>query len=135
MGFCLFVASGLSFDVDRYLIGSPFKARTVFRKGEIPTEGNPGHLPRPDSGFVVLVSQGHGQGLTAQIEAAKQFPVKYGKEMGRLKLLGVDNMLFDFGVELGGEIQHAEYLPPELLEVMVRFGMGLIFSTVQIPRG
>jgi hypothetical protein len=44
-------------------------------------------------------------------------------------------MLLDFGVELGDEIQHPEYLPPELLVVMARFGMGLVFSAIRIPRG
>ena len=53
MGVCVFVASGLDFDVDRYLAGSPFKAMMVFRKGDVPPENNPQRLPRPDSGFVV----------------------------------------------------------------------------------
>ena len=63
------------------------------------------------------------------------FLVKHEKELDRLKLKGVDNMLLDFGVELGDEIQHSEYLPPELLMVMARFNMGLMFSAVRIPRG
>ena len=41
MGVCAFVASGLNFDVDRYLQGSPFKARNTFRKGQIPPKDNP----------------------------------------------------------------------------------------------
>jgi len=133
--FCLFVASGLNFDVDAYLKSSPFKARSVFRKGDIPVKDNPKRESRPDSGFVVLVSSEGGPGLSAQVGLAMQFLSKYEKEISRLKLQGVDNMLLDFGVELGDEIQHAEYLPPELLAVMARFGMGLIFSAVRIPRG
>jgi hypothetical protein len=39
MGTCMFVASGLDFDVDAYFPSSPFKEQiaTVFRKGQIPT--------------------------------------------------------------------------------------------------
>jgi hypothetical protein len=32
-------------------------------------------------------------------------------------------------------IQQSEYLPPELIIALGRFGMGLIFSTVQLPKG
>jgi hypothetical protein len=32
-------------------------------------------------------------------------------------------------------MQQAEYLPPELIGALGRFGMGLIFSVVQLPRG
>lgn len=135
MGFCVFVASGLNFDVDSYLKSSPFKARSIFRKGDIPAKDNPECQSRPDSGFVVLVSSEEGQGLSAQVKTAMKFLAKHEKELDSLKLRGVDNMLLDFGVELGDEIQHPEYLPPELLVVMARFGMGLVFSAIRIPRG
>jgi hypothetical protein len=135
MGFCVFVASGLNFEVDAYLKSSPFKARSVFRKGEIPAQENPERQSRPDSGFVVLISSEQGQSLSAQAKTAMKFLAKHEKELDRLKLRGVDNMLFDFGVELGDEIQHVEYLPPELLVEMARFKMGLVFSAIRIPRG
>ena len=135
MGFCVFVASGLNFDVDSYLKSSPFKTRSIFRKGDIPAKDNPERQSRPDSGFVVLVSSEEGQGLSAQVKTAMKFLAKHEKELDSLKLRGVDNMLLDFGVELGDEIQHSEYLPPELLVVMARFGMGLVFSAIRIPRG
>jgi hypothetical protein len=77
MSACVFVASGLNFDVDRYLRSSPFKAKTVFRKGEIPAKDNPDRQPRPDSGFVVIVSAADGHGLSAQVKAAVQFLIKH----------------------------------------------------------
>jgi hypothetical protein len=73
MGFCVFVASGLNFDVDSYLKSSPFKARSIFRKGDIPAKDNPERQSRPDSGFVVLVSSEEGQGLSAQVKTAMKF--------------------------------------------------------------
>jgi len=63
------------------------------------------------------------------------FLSKNEKEFERLKKLGVDNMLFDSGLEGQQTIERAQYLPPELLTAMSRFHMGLMFSTVRIPRG
>jgi hypothetical protein len=94
---------------------SAFKARSVFRNGDIPPQDNSGCQLRPDSGFVALVCSEQGQGLSARVGLAMTFLVKHEKELDHLKLQGVDNMLLDFGVELGDEIQHSEYLPPELL--------------------
>ena len=135
MGVCAFVASGLSFDVDRYLKGSPFKVTTVFRKGEIPAKVNPERQSRPDSGFAVLVNSEESPSLSAQVKPALQFLAKHEKEIDGLKAHGVDNLLLDFGMEVGDEIQRSEYLPPELLVAMARFRMGIVFSAIRIPRG
>ena len=135
MGVCMFVASGLSFDVDRYLAGSPFKATSVFYKGRVPPKDNPERQARPDSGFVVLLSQDDEPGLTRQIQEAVQFLMKHEKELDHLKDDGVDSMLLDFGVQAGNKLQQSEYLPPELTVALGRFRMGLIFSVVQLPRG
>lgn len=131
MGICAFMASGMSFDVDTYLKGSPFKATSVFRKGDVPEKENPNLRPRPDSGFVFLVTSEQRQGLSAQVTLAMKFLYKHEKELGRLKSLGVDNMVLDFGVELGEGMPHSEYLPPELLFSMARFNMGLVFSALR----
>jgi len=65
-----------------------------------------------------------------------KFLAKHEKELDRLKLRGVDNMLLDILVwSWATKFQHSEYLPPELLVVMARFGMGLVFSAIRIPRG
>jgi len=127
---CLFVASGLSFDVDAYLKKSPFKAVQVFRKRDIPPKDNPKNKPRPDSGFVVIASQGSGM-----LSDALKFLIKNEEELDRLKAYDVDNMLLDFGMEAGNELEKSEYLPPELIALLARFHMGLVFSVVQIPRG
>jgi len=137
MGTCMFVASGLDFDVDAYFAGSPFKGKiaTVFRKGQIPTRDNPRKIPRPDSGFVHMVSATQEPHLEYQITPALKFLSDHESEFVRLKKLGVDNMLFDFGMEGQQAIERAQYLPPELLTAMSRLHMGLIFSTVRIPSG
>ena len=104
MGICVFVASGLSFDVDRYLKSSSFKPMSVFRKGQVPPKDNPEQQARPDSGFVVLLSEDQDLGLTRQIQEALVFLFKNEPELERLKKAGVDNMLLDFGVQVGDKI-------------------------------
>ncbi len=137
MGTCMFVASELAFDVDGYFPGSPFKDKiaTVFRKGQIPTRNNPQELARPDSGFLYMVSATQEPDLSCQIAPAIEFLSAYGTEFARLKSLGVDSMLLDFGMEQQRTMERAQYLPPDLVAAMSHFNMGLVFSTITIPRG
>jgi hypothetical protein len=135
MGVCVFVASGLNFDVDRYLASSPFKAMAVFRKGDIPPKNNPENKPRPDSGFVVLISGDREAGLSQQLNEALAFLTQHSLEFRAIRHAGVDNMLLDLGVEVGHKLKQVEYLPPELVSALGRLGMGLIFSVVMLPRG
>jgi hypothetical protein len=129
------VASGLSFDVDRYLAGSPFKAMAVFRKGDVPPKNNPERKPRPDSGFVVLISGDQELGLSQQLKEALAFLDRHEAELRAVRKVGVDNMLLDLSIQVADKMQQAEYLPPELIIALGRLGMGLIFSVVQLPRG
>ena len=134
MGVCIFVASGLNFDVDRYLPTSPFKAAGIFRKGQIPPKSNPGKLPREDSGFSVIVSESPDLELAQQLEDALMFLVNHEQDLVNLKKAGMDNMLLDFGVEFK-TAQRSDYLPPELMVALARFSMGLVFSTIRVPEG
>ena len=135
MGVCVFVASGLNFDVEGYLAGSPFKAMTVFRKGDIPPKNNPERKPRSDSGFVVLISGDREPDLGQQLKEALAFLDQHESGLKALKEVGVDNMLLDLGVQVSGKLRQAEYLPPEVIAALGRLGMGLIFSVVQLPQG
>ncbi len=135
MGVCLFVASGLSFDVDRYLPSSPFNPATVFRKGQIPPKENPERLARPDSGFVVLVSDTEAPGIGDQIGLATEFLAKHAKELRHLREFGVDNMLLDFGTQAGNRVQQSGYFPPEFINALAALGLGSIFSSVRLPQG
>lgn len=118
MGSCVFVGSGLNFDVDSYLPGQPFQVAGIFRKGGLP--------PQPDSGFIVRVSSDLEQGLSQQISAAERII--------RMRECGVDNQLLDFGVPSQKAEQHSHDLPPELMVALGRFRMGLVFSVVDLRR-
>jgi hypothetical protein len=126
MGSCVFVASGLNFDVDSYLRGQPFQVAQIFRRGGLP--------PRPDSGFIVKVGSDLEPGLSQQISAALRFLLQNEERIIRMRECGVDNQLLDFGVPSQEVEQHAHYLPPELMVALGRFRMGLIFSVVDLRR-
>ena len=129
MSACVFVASGSSFDVNGYLRTGPFKAASVFRRGDIPRKET---VARPDSGFVVLVCEGP---LGKQVESALSFLARHERDLQAMRRWGVDDVLFDFGVERTWELQESQYLPPKLIARMGHLGLGLSFTTVQLPRG
>ena len=135
MATCLFVASGLDFAVDNYLRKSPFTARTLFHKGTIPPLNNPNRIPRPDSGFVVVVGDDNEPTVLSQLQVAFDFLNRNEMEIRRLKQFGVDNMLLDFTVVLNHAIRQSFYFPPELIQTMARLGMGFVTSAVLLDRG
>ena len=98
MGACVFVASGSSFDVNGYLRTSPFKAASVFRRGDIPRKET---TARPDSGFVVIVCEGD---IGKQAESAFSFLARHERDLQAMRQRGVDDVLFDFGVERTWEL-------------------------------
>ncbi len=122
--------------MDEFLRGSPFLPKTKYYKGQIPTKDNPKKLPRPDSGFVVLVSHDQkGDDISVQRQDAYNFLHRYEGEIQRAKIFGADNFLLEFGIQLGQAIETPVYLPPELIAVLSRLQMGLNFSAVQLGRG
>jgi len=118
--------------MDEFLKASPFKPIATFYKGAIPKHET---QPRPDTGFTLLVGQDDGPDLRSQVQAAIQFLARHEKELDRLREFGADTLLFDFGFTPPDRLQSSVHLPAELLLMMARFGMGVIFSVVQIPRG
>jgi hypothetical protein len=107
----------------------------VFHKGEIPPLKNPNLVPRPDSGFVLMVSNDQNRDLNNQIREAIAFLSHSEKEIRRMNNYGVDNRLFNFGVERQDVIERYAYLPPQLLTAMARFEMGVTMSSYVLPKG
>ncbi len=134
MGVCVFVASGLNFDVDAYLKRSRFKPRTVFRKGHVPPLGNPQMVPRPDSGFALIIGKDDQPGIASQVPVAFKFLLENEDEFKAMKKAGVDNRLLDFNVLQQTPTSVADYLPPELLIAMVSLGMGMMISVIALPK-
>ena len=132
MGVCAFVASGVNFEVDEYLLATPFEVLCVFHKGDPRPEGSPENGPRPDSGFAAVVSHDDFPHLLDQVGEALDFLEVHEKELERLKGLGVDRMALDFRVSQQQGDHRAHSVPPELVRAMSRFQMELVFS-VEVP--
>ena len=132
MGTCAFVAIGVNFDVDQYLHDSPFEVLSVFHKGDARPERDVEDGPRPDSGFVAVVSHDHFPHLLDQVAEALDFLETHEKEFERLKSLGVDMMALDFRVPQPDSRQPTHTWPSELIAAMGRWHMELVFSVVEV---
>lgn len=136
MGTCVLVAIGDEFRVDDFLKTSRFKPMRVFRKGDVPPVNK---LPRPtrqDSGFALIVSDDPNQhDLTNQIPEALEFLCQNEEELVRVREFGAEDLLLDFGFVPDKGLQNSVSLPPDLILAMARFGMGAVFSVIQIGRG
>lgn len=128
MGVCAFVASGVNFDVDKYLRDAPFEVLCVFQKGEARPDA-PEDGPRPDSGFAAVVSHDDFPHLHDQVGEAADFLGTHEDELGRLKALGADHMALDFRVQPTETVHH---WTSELIATMGRWQMELVFSVVEV---
>jgi hypothetical protein len=129
MGVCAFVASGVNFDVDKYLRATPFELLCVFHKGDARPDA-PEEGPRPDSGFAAVVSHDDFPHLLDQVGEASDFLETHEKELDRLKGLGADHMALDFRVPQTEAVHH---WTSELIAAMGRWQMELVFSVVEVP--
>jgi hypothetical protein len=127
MGVCAFVASGVNFDLDRYLQSTPLEILCVFHKGEVRPDA-PDDGPRPDSGFAAVVSHDDFPHLLDQVSEAQDFLETHEKELDRLKALGADHMALDFRV---AQTEAVHCWTAELISAMARWQMELVFSAVQ----
>ena len=132
MGVCAFVASGVNFDVDEYLRAHPFEVLCVFHKGDAGLEEGSENEPRPDSGFVAVVSHDDFPHLLDQVGEALDFLQTHEEELERLKGLGVDRVALDFRFSQQQSDYRVHSVPPELVRAMSRFQMELVFS-VEVP--
>jgi hypothetical protein len=134
MGVCAFVARGVNFDVDDYLQVHPFNLLCVFHKGDARPFDNPGNEPRPDSGFVAVVSHDDLPHLLDQVEEALDFLEMNEQELERLKRLGADMMALDFRVLQSDGPQNTHQISSELIATMSRWDMELVFSVITDER-
>lgn len=135
MGVCIFTASGLNFDVDGFLRGSPLKPFTVYHQGESPKAGNILFRPHEEPGFMVLVSHDEKPSLLEQSLAALDFIAANNHEFERLRGAGAEKLLLNFGLAKHDVAERPQYLPPELLLAMGRSAIGLVFAVVDLGKG
>lgn len=135
MAVCVLNVSGLNFRVDEFLKSSRLKVASIYRKGEVPGSKNPNKIPRPDSGFVVLISNEENETTAETIERAAQFLNEFSDELKRCRDYGVDDVRIDFAHVRGRDVQESQYLPPEFLVLVGSLGIGLEATSIAIPTG
>jgi hypothetical protein len=133
MSVCNFVAGGSNFQLEKCLLETPFKIQKAFEKNESGRlqEGN----YRPDMGIIVSVSMDEEPHLRRRFQDAIQFLRAHEKDIANLSRYGAETMFLDFGMEQQHLMLRPEYLPPNLIAVLSRLGMGVSFSLIQLPNG
>jgi hypothetical protein len=122
MGWCLLAASGLSFEVEVFLNTSNLKPRVVYHKGELAaTEGQ----PRPDTGFVLTISQDEGEDFQFHLKEAQRFLNVNESELERIRQFGAEDLRMVFSYSMLNRYVHTECLPPKLVALIGRLLMGI----------
>jgi hypothetical protein len=135
MGVCVLNVSGLNFRVGEFLKESPFKPSSVYHRGDIPKCKNPERIPRPDSGFVILINEDQVVDTVEQIKAARRFLNDFATELQRAKEFGADDLRMDFAQLRGRGVQESQYFPPDFLFLTGKMGIGIEASSVQLATG
>jgi|SRR5581483_2679342 len=125
---CVLHVSGEDFDVDAFLEGSDLRASRVHHRGE-PNRAQ----TFPDSGFSLDVSDVDGD-LKAEIADAIQFLYAHEADLLRLRgFAGVSDMRLDFGYYRRDVVGQFDYLPPSLIALAGRCGIGIELSLYATP--
>lgn len=121
--------SGADFDVDQYLAQVEMSA-VVLKARRKGTRDRPGQkMVYEFSDVNMLVSNHEFSEVDAQIEDALTFLQTYAAELCLLATYsGVEDIVFDFGIEDRDVVAQADYFPPELLQRMGELRIGLVVS-------
>ena len=122
MGSCIFAASGLSFDVDEFLKTSNLKPRVVYHKGEVAALER---QTRPDTGFILTISQDEGEDLQFQFKEALRFLNVNESELKRCRQFGAEDLRMVFTYPVMDIFEHSEFLPPKLVSLIGQLQMGI----------
>lgn len=130
MARCILRALGENFNVDLFLDAVGLVPDHVFRKGRPRFPGS--YQLARKSGFHLIISESEGATFETQVDEAIAF-LKANEDalenLGRIP--GLERVWLDFSVPslLGDEVSiHCEYVPPELLFLAGKVGLGLELS-------
>jgi hypothetical protein len=125
---CVLHVRGEDFDVDAFLADSGLRPYRVHHRGEPSRSGS-----YPHGGFSLVVSDVNGD-LNAEIADATTFLSAHEAELLRLHgFSGVSDMRLDFGYYRRDVAGQFEYLPPQLLALAGRCGIGIELSLYATP--
>jgi len=137
---CTLRTAGADFDVDAFLLGSPFEPCKVFRRGEprLPRSNPEGPTEDP-SGFNLKVSEAPWDDLSAQIHDVESFVREHEPEVARLREFpGVESVTLDFPVSLNVNsevVARFHRFPESLVQSAGRLRLGLELSVYATSAG
>jgi hypothetical protein len=80
---CYFRVQGENFDVDAFLLESPWQSSaTIFRKGEVKSRGS---HPREYSSLTIAVTDDDNATIAQQVAACRSFIKEHALELARLR--------------------------------------------------
>jgi hypothetical protein len=110
---CVLKAAGHGFDVEAFLGASPFKAESVYQKGQANVSAEP---VRMVAGFTLRVSGAGSDDLAGQVRDAIAFLDQFEEELRRLgRFPGVEEVSLGFGIAWRDVAVQTDTFPPELL--------------------
>jgi hypothetical protein len=123
-------ASGLEFDVDRFVAPCDWRIDKVFHRGEArgPTT-RPGGRKNEESGLNVLVSDADFDRFAEQVRDAVAFLTDGAAEVRRLVTFpGVTGVVLDFGIAWRDVAAQSDQFPAELVRLAGASGIALELS-------
>lgn len=121
----MFRVSGKLFDVDRFLQLVRLKPSMVWRLEETPYKGR----PIESSGFSLVASGAAFDDVWQQIDDVIAFLKHHETDLALINTFpGVEEYLFDFGIEDRDVSHQADYFPAELLRLAGNLNISLVIS-------
>jgi len=123
---CVLRVSGKNFNVDKFLKQTKLKYCAIYRMGEPRSKFKPDGKKNEKSGINIAVSDADFYQLDKQISGTIKFLIKHQKELKKLlKYPGVSPISeLDFGVAIRDVAIQSDYLPPKLIALAGRLGLG-----------
>lgn len=131
---CNLSVVGRHFDVDTFLQLTQWRPDRTWRKGESGTQS-----PRVAavSGFMNAIGRSDFGPLKTQVSAAIRFleaPRNERMLTALAKTKGVDQASLDFGIPWEPVVAQFDWLPPRLVTLAGKYGLGLIVSHYPIRK-
>jgi hypothetical protein len=121
--------SGSELDIDSLASLINITPNKIWKKGELRRSNNPTKGIWDNSGLSSVVSEAEFNELTKQIEEVISY-IKSNRESFEhmSSYPGVDQKLFDFGIERRDVPVQCDYFPPELVTLAGKYGFGIELS-------
>ena len=130
MATCLISIRGAAFEVDEFLKRTNLKGRWVYRKGEAPKIDK---QDRPESSCSVVISDTESEPISFHVQEAMRFLAVRESELTEAVKCGADDVRLCFLYHRHAGLEQTVYLPPKLLLLAGKLGVGIEATTVQPP--